>query len=499
MDGSPGKNETVLIGKGNVYLFSAGSLDLDKYLPTSVPILEGGMIEDGRLDFGILLSDQCLFQNFDLDAVTVSTSSDKLPDISDAILSSLDISNQIVADNQIDIPTVAMMTSEYNSNLEKKEEIRETTNTNEISDNSKLPHEMDLYNSSNNSVDFQSNPLRSPKQFRSPKSSVRSYSSTPDQSDSDCDMNSISSKRFCFDSDDDSTVNTSVNTTVYTRSTVDTPYTHANYINVFIRMAPSKVKMEGTKKGCESCDNGYCIKVTGTKQLKLLTPLNCDCQSFSSQKIKRGVLPLVPHSDKVFKFDRIFSENSTQQEIFESIQKNLNYVLDGYNSTIFTYGPTSTGKTYTMNGDNENPGIIPRTIVSLFQLKEKLQNSNIDESITLEMSYIELCNNTFRNLIKSTPSDYSANLMDDFSKGSEKEELSMMKRSASSKLLMTFGHDNKIELHEDKSGEQIFTGPLGRVNIKLPIYSESEAFRYINEGFRTKGMSKRTLEEEYAR
>ena len=58
---------------------------------------------------------------------------------------------------------------------------------------------------------------------------------------------------------------------------------------------------------------------------------------------------------------------STEQ-IFESEGKKLVMsALEGYNVTIFTYGQTSSGKTYTMRGlDQQNPGIIPLALKEVF-------------------------------------------------------------------------------------------------------------------------------------
>ena len=54
----------------------------------------------------------------------------------------------------------------------------------------------------------------------------------------------------------------------------------------------------------------------------------------------------------------------TKETIYEDVGKEMvNDVLMGYNGTIFAYGPTGSGKTYTMFGnvnDSTQKGIIPR-------------------------------------------------------------------------------------------------------------------------------------------
>lgn len=56
----------------------------------------------------------------------------------------------------------------------------------------------------------------------------------------------------------------------------------------------------------------------------------------------------------MFCFDNVFNEGTNQETVYEVMVKPLvNYVKDGYNCTIFTYGQTGTGKTYTMGSNPE--------------------------------------------------------------------------------------------------------------------------------------------------
>lgn len=60
-------------------------------------------------------------------------------------------------------------------------------------------------------------------------------------------------------------------------------------------------------------------------------------------------------SKRVFGFDEIFTEQSTQDEVFQKTASRLvKDVVDGYNGTIFAYGQTGSGKTYTMTGSTKN-------------------------------------------------------------------------------------------------------------------------------------------------
>jgi kinesin family protein 11 len=75
-------------------------------------------------------------------------------------------------------------------------------------------------------------------------------------------------------------------------------------------------------------------------------------------------------------------------------------MLAGFNCTIFAYGQTGTGKTYTMSGDmtdtlgilSDDAGIIPRTLYSLFHKLEETES-------TVKCSFIELYNEELRDLL----------------------------------------------------------------------------------------------------
>lgn len=74
------------------------------------------------------------------------------------------------------------------------------------------------------------------------------------------------------------------------------------------------------------------------------------------------------HKEETFKdlprhytFDAVYDDDSLQKTVYdESAFSIVESVLEGYNGTIFAYGQTGCGKTYTMSGEPTNKGIIPR-------------------------------------------------------------------------------------------------------------------------------------------
>ncbi len=109
-----------------------------------------------------------------------------------------------------------------------------------------------------------------------------------------------------------------------------------------------------TKMG-ETC----CLEFEGKSVIKVK-----ESESYRETDPSKGHL--------TFSFDRVFDQSSTQQQVFEEIGKPLvDSVLEGFNSTLFVYGQTSSGKTHTMQGpdisDDQMKGLIPRVISLLFQ------------------------------------------------------------------------------------------------------------------------------------
>jgi centromeric protein E len=85
--------------------------------------------------------------------------------------------------------------------------------------------------------------------------------------------------------------------------------------------------------------------------------------------------------------------------VYDSVARDVvQSSLNGFNGTVFAYGQTSTGKTYTMLGTNDEPGIMPLAITDIFQ---KITNDPAREYL-LRISYIEIYNENIRDLLQPT-------------------------------------------------------------------------------------------------
>lgn len=62
----------------------------------------------------------------------------------------------------------------------------------------------------------------------------------------------------------------------------------------------------------------------------------------------------------------------------------LESMFDGYNACIFAYGHSASGKTYTMMGDQEAPGLTPRICKGLFEkMREKAENAKVQFNLVI--------------------------------------------------------------------------------------------------------------------
>jgi len=108
--------------------------------------------------------------------------------------------------------------------------------------------------------------------------------------------------------------------------------------------------------------------------------------------------------DKKYMFTQVYGPTSTQEDVFRDTQTLMTSVLDGYNVCIFAYGQSGTGKTFTMNGSDELPGLVPRAMASIFEMVGD-RATNYQHDCFLSM--IEIYNETIRDLLRDPKADAS--------------------------------------------------------------------------------------------
>uniref|UniRef100_A0A4W2GQF3 Centromere-associated protein E n=1 Tax=Bos indicus x Bos taurus TaxID=30522 RepID=A0A4W2GQF3_BOBOX len=110
---------------------------------------------------------------------------------------------------------------------------------------------------------------------------------------------------------------------------------------------------------------------------------------------------------------RVFHSNETTKNVYEEIAVPIiDSAIQGYNGTIFAYGQTASGKTYTMMGSQEYLGVIPRAIHDIFQKIKKFP----DREFLLRVSYMEIYNETITDLLCDTQKMKPLIIREDFNR-----------------------------------------------------------------------------------
>lgn len=100
-----------------------------------------------------------------------------------------------------------------------------------------------------------------------------------------------------------------------------------------------------------------------------------------------------------YAFDRVFGPNTSTQDVYEvAARPVVKAAMEGVNGTVFAYGVTSSGKTHTMHGDQNSPGIIPLAIKDVFSI---IQDTPGREFL-LRVSYLEIYNEVINDLLDPT-------------------------------------------------------------------------------------------------
>jgi centromeric protein E len=124
----------------------------------------------------------------------------------------------------------------------------------------------------------------------------------------------------------------------------------------------------------------------------------------------------------LFAFDKTFDESSTTQQVYDSVAKGIvTSVSSGVNGTIFAYGQTSSGKTYTMQGSGTieegssgaGGGIVHMAAKDIF----KHISNHPDRSFLVRASFLEIYNEEVRDLLVSVNENRTVTIREDPRRG----------------------------------------------------------------------------------
>ncbi|KAL3841705.1 hypothetical protein ACJMK2_019811 [Sinanodonta woodiana] len=142
--------------------------------------------------------------------------------------------------------------------------------------------------------------------------------------------------------------------------------------------------------------------------------------------------------DMKFAFDYIFGPGSRNHELYEQTTKTiLDGFLNGYNCSVFAYGATGAGKTFTVLGNKDEPGVIYHTMVDLYQRIASLQH---EKTCEVAVSYLEVYNEQIRDLLMLGS---ALPIREDPNSGVLVPGLSLHKPKSAEELLFMLHHGNQ--------------------------------------------------------
>ncbi|XP_068025377.1 kinesin-like protein KIF18B, partial [Melanerpes formicivorus] len=189
-----------------------------------------------------------------------------------------------------------------------------------------------------------------------------------------------------------------------------------------------------------------------------------------------GVLPAGrgknPGKHQKFLFDRVFAEQATQEEVFQHTTRQMvDTLLDGYNCSVFAYGATGAGKTYTMLGSENSPGIIYLTMEELFRRLEARQEQ---KSCEVLVSYLEVYNEQIRDLLEPKG---PLPIREDPERGAVVQGLSIQQPSSAEQLLQMLlgGSRNRTQHPTDANASSSRSHAVLQVYVKQQDRAEGLA------------------------
>jgi hypothetical protein len=158
---------------------------------------------------------------------------------------------------------------------------------------------------------------------------------------------------------------------------------------------------------------------------------------------------------KAFTFDAVFDPNITQRKLYDICSAPVvDAVLAGFNGTIFAYGQTGAGKTFTMEGVPDPPelrGIIPNAFQQIF---DRVALAQEGQQFLVRASYLEIYNEEIRDLLSKDPKN-KLELKENVDSGVYVKDLTsfIVKSSHEIDQVMQAGKKNRSVAARESTGE----------------------------------------------
>ncbi|SCU95896.1 LAMI_0F04302g1_1 [Lachancea mirantina] len=147
------------------------------------------------------------------------------------------------------------------------------------------------------------------------------------------------------------------------------------------------------QRGSRTSSSRYNGSISVSVRIK---PSYAGCSSWQLSDDKKTL----KHGDAgEFSFDNVFDTQDDNHEIYETIGRPIvDKLFEGFNATIFAYGMTGSGKTFTMSGVDSNPGLIALSVEEIFARISC--ESGVDKEYEVKVSYLQIYNEKVYDLLE---------------------------------------------------------------------------------------------------
>ncbi|XP_068801391.1 kinesin-like protein KIF18A isoform X2 [Struthio camelus] len=203
-----------------------------------------------------------------------------------------------------------------------------------------------------------------------------------------------------------------------------------SHVKVVVRVRPESQK--------EKDGNFSKVVHVVDQHILVFDPKEEEVSFFHGKRLAHRDINKRKKKDLKFVFDAVFAESSTQLEVFEHTTKSvLDGFLNGYNCTVLAYGATGAGKTHTMLGSPQDPGVMYLTMMALYNCMDQIKE---DKICNVAVSYLEVYNEQIRDLlVNSGP----LAVREDAQKGVVVQGLTLHQPKSAEEILQMLDYGNK--------------------------------------------------------
>ncbi|KAJ1633366.1 P-loop containing nucleoside triphosphate hydrolase protein [Pavlovales sp. CCMP2436] len=203
---------------------------------------------------------------------------------------------------------------------------------------------------------------------------------------------------------------------------------------------------------------------------------------------ERVVLVLDPHEydqalqpnrtkEKKYAFDCVFDESASQEQVFRGTTRGLiDGVLQGYNASVFAYGATGAGKTYTMLGALDSPGVMVLTLNDMYR-RMRTDPQFLECEFKVRLSYMEIYNEVIKDLLNPTDSSIGLPLNEDPVRGMVVAGITEYDATSASEILGLLTQGNMARAQEPTAANK--TSSRSHAILQVTIEQQEKTANFV--------------------